>query len=71
MILVNSETNLPVSKGDTFTTNNGIDVELISWCASHKPSSTGRVYVRHTSGNWSQEFFPSVIGCKFIRGDSK
>ena len=32
----------------------------------HKPSSTGRVYITPLVGGTWREFFPSVIGAKWI-----
>jgi len=34
----------------------------------HKPGSTGRVNVRSKLHGWEQEFYPSVVGAKWIEG---
>ena len=31
----------------------------------HKPSSTGRIWVKRKDEDWGQEFFPSVFNCKW------
>jgi hypothetical protein len=44
-------------------TSSGEDAVLEMWRAPHKPSSTGKVFVR--MGTAQREFYPSVIGGEF------
>ena len=44
-------------------TGKGEKGELVHIDKPHKPSSTGRVYVKlYGQSSWAREFFPSVIG---------
>lgn len=48
--------------GDIVTSGRGETWTLIGARAPHKPSSTGRIYVRGEGGGIAREFFPSVCG---------
>ena len=64
MKLVNEKTLKEVHTGDlvkTFRSEYGI---LKHFTIPHKPGSTGRVCVE--LNGLQQEWYPSVIGCKFI-----
>jgi len=37
----------------------------------HKPSSTGRVYIDDEDGNFMGEYFPGVIGGKWIEREDQ
>jgi hypothetical protein len=65
--LINEETGLEIQVGDKVTSSGGDEYILQSFKEPHKPSSTGRVYVKPASGEgMSREFFPSVIGAKIV-----
>ena len=55
-----------VADGAKLDTFRGEAVTLISRSAPHKPSSTGRVYLRWEVGGFEQEVYPSVCGLKFV-----
>ena len=54
-----------VSIGERVYTFRGGLVEITDFQAPHKPSSTGRVYVKYADGS-TREFFPDVVGCKIV-----
>lgn len=54
----------PAVVGQKVVSFRGEKAKLISWTPPHKPSSTGRVYIKFEDGN-QQEYFPSVIGGEF------
>lgn len=58
-----------VKQGDTLVDFRGDIATLLGGTPPHKPSSTGRVYVRDVNGN-CQEFFPSVFNLKWNRSRS-
>jgi hypothetical protein len=65
--LINEETGAEIQVGDKVTSSGGDEYILQSFKEPHKPSSTGRVYVKPASGEgMSREFFPSVIGAKIV-----
>ena len=67
MKLVYEETGEPVKIGDvvrTMSQDSPLVVRHIQ--EPHKPASTGRVYVEPKGGNGWREYFPSVIGAKWI-----
>lgn len=67
MQLVYETTNKPVQIGDVTETFRGESVVVLGIVKPHKPSSTGRVYVKFVDTTGSgQEFFPSVINAKWI-----
>lgn len=68
MILINITTGEPVSVGDTVTDFRGEEAILTGGTPPHKPSSTGRVFVRSASAEvgWSGEYYPSVYNLKWV-----
>jgi hypothetical protein len=64
--LINETTGQEVKEGDTVTTFRGEKGILQSFREPHKPSSTGKVYVKFEGAEWSREFYPSVIDCKIV-----
>lgn len=65
--LVNEETGAEIQIGDKVVCFRGEEYILQSFREPHKPSSTGRVYVKPANGEgMSREFFPSVVGAKII-----
>lgn len=68
-ILVDTITGEPVSVGDIVTDFRGDEAVILGGTPPHKPSSTGRVYVRSTEGDWSGEYFPSVYNLKWENYD--
>ncbi len=65
-ILVDKETERPISSGDIRRTSKEAEVKVICSTPPHKPSSTGKVYVEEIDTGWKQEFYPSVINAKFV-----
>lgn len=53
-----------VSLGEVYEAHNGGEYELVGGDAPHKPSSSGKVYVK--SGDGTCQFFPSVFGLKYM-----
>lgn len=63
MQLINSTTKQPVQIGDQVKTKDGYQVTVLGMTEPHKPSSTGRMYVK---GNMMHgEFFPNVFNCEW------
>lgn len=65
--LTYEETGQPVAMGEIGETFRGEAVTIIGGTPPHKPSSTGRVTIKSIEGGWEQEYFPSVVGCKWIQ----
>ena len=63
MKLVYTKNALPVERNDVVISRDEMFV-VTGWREPHKPSSTGRVYVRDEHGE--HEFFPGVFDMKFI-----
>ena len=57
--------------GDTLTSSSGESYVLSGASSPHKPSSTGRVYVRREDDGMGREFFPSVFGLAWKRLNKK
>ena len=66
MVLIYEGTKEPVKVDDIVKTFRGDVVRVVSFREPHKPSSTGRVYVKHDDHGWSSEYFPGVIGAKWV-----
>jgi hypothetical protein len=66
MKLIKETTGQELKIGDTVKTFDGEEAVLKGFREPHKPSSTGRVYVRLSERSFDEEFFPSVIGAKFV-----
>lgn len=68
MRLIHKKTGETVKRGDIITLNPGKERVMVKgWCMPHKPSSTGRIYVRlEGEMNDEREYFPSVGGCEWI-----
>lgn len=56
-------------KGMPVATNRGEIGILTGWREPHKPSSSGRVHVQLEGNSYQSEFFPGVIGGKFVKED--
>ena len=65
MILINSTTRQPVQIGDQVETRDGTRGIVLSITEPHKPSSTGRMYVKGHTMHY--EFFPSVFNCEWVQ----
>jgi hypothetical protein len=55
----------PAVKGQKVTTFRGEKLILTGWREPHKPSSTGRVFVKGEKNEFEGEYFPSVVGGEF------
>lgn len=64
--LINKKTGKEVKVGDTVTTFRGEKAVLEGFKEPHKSSSTGKVYVKFEGAEWSDQFYPSVIGCEIV-----
>ena len=64
--VLDHENGKSTKQGETLTSFRGTTATLLGGTPPHKPSSTGRVYVRDANGN-CQEFFPSVFNLKWIK----
>lgn len=70
MRLIYTATGKEAKHGDQVQTFRGEPCTLAMFTEPHKPSSTGRVYVRFPDSEGVASFFPSVIGAEWIeRGD--
>jgi hypothetical protein len=63
MRLVDRATGEQLSRGDKVETFRGERGRLQDFRAPHKPSSSGRIWVK--IGDYVAEFFPSVINAEF------
>ena len=63
-------TGEPVRMGDVFWDSDGVEWHVVGGRPPHKPSSTGRIYMREgsMSGRFG-DFFPHVFGCEWLRKD--
>lgn len=68
-VMLVDEANRPVELGEKFTLRDGTEYELVDARAPHKLGSTGRVYVAENSDRYTREYFPSVIGCRWVGVD--
>jgi hypothetical protein len=66
MRLVYKGTNRRVKIDDVVKTFNGAVVKVVRIVPPHKPSSTGRVVVRHADTERDMEYFPAVINAEWI-----
>ena len=67
MKLIYEKTKEPVMIGDRATTFRGESVVVTGMDEPHKPSSTGRVYIKYSGfDSIGREFFPSVIGAIWV-----
>ena len=64
--VLNHEFGQSTREGDTLLDFRGEIATLLGGTPPHKPSSTGRVYVRDADGN-KCEYFPSMFGLKWVR----
>lgn len=65
--LLDKNTLEPINRGDTVTTFRGEKGTLEGGRVPHKPSSTGRVYVKGEGEPYTSEFFPSVIDAMWVK----
>lgn len=67
MRLIYEQTGEPVNVGDVVRTASQDSPLIVRHIQEpRKPSSTGRVYVEPKGGEGWREYFPSVIGAKWI-----
>lgn len=71
MQLINSKTGAKINEGDTVTTTDGKQGILKTARYPHKPSSSGKVFVKFSDTDFCREFFPSVIDAEFVPMNSK
>ncbi len=70
MKLIYTATGQDARQGDQVQTFRGERATLAMFTKPHKPSSTGRVYIRLHGSEDVLQFFPSVIGAEWVeRGD--
>ena len=63
--------NQQVKKGDVLFDTWDEPMAVTGWREPHKPSSTGRIFLQDVDTDPNdhfsiREYFPSVVGCKFI-----
>lgn len=63
--LVSKETLKEIKVGDQVETGDGESVVVESLQPPHKQSSQGKVCVRFTGSDWSQQFYASVVGAEY------
>jgi hypothetical protein len=67
MKLIYETTGKPVEIGDAVNIRGESCPLIVAHIQEpHKPASTGRVYVTATGGGGWREYFPSVIGARWI-----
>ena len=66
MRLVHKDTGREVREGETVISFRGEAAIVTGWREPHKPSSTGRVYVKEIASGFGREFFPGVFGLVFV-----
>lgn len=67
MKLINTKTKQELKTGEIVRTNKGAVYVLTGGAPPHKPSSTGKVWLRTIDGKgMDQEFFPSVINAEWV-----
>lgn len=67
MILVlDDDSCTPVLKGEVHGTSRGEEVIVTGGRSPHKPSSTGKIWVKYKDG-YTLEYYPSVIGARWVR----
>jgi hypothetical protein len=64
--LIDELTGKELVIGQVVETSRGEKTILTGFKEPHKPSSTGRVYVKAEGAQYGNEYFPSVIGAKII-----
>jgi len=64
--LIDSKTGVELKVGDDRMTFRDVPVTISSLQPPHQPGSTGKVYVRHSTGEISVGYYPGVIGAKYI-----
>ncbi|PNV83817.1 MAG: hypothetical protein C0610_16700 [Desulfobacteraceae bacterium] len=72
MVLVRGDGSV-VKEGDELSTTDG-EVWVVEQGVGRPPqhtSSTGRIWVKQESHDFSREFFPGVFGCKWEESESK
>jgi hypothetical protein len=56
----------PAAKGQELTAFDGEKMILKGWAEPKHPGSTGRVYVQCNGWDFEWEYYPSVVGGKFV-----
>ena len=64
--LVDIDTKEPIPQGLVITRDDGKKLMVKSGIAPHKPSLTGRVYVKNMDEGWEQTFFPDVVNAEWV-----
>ena len=64
-VLIDNQGN-KVVVGQIFTTEEGTIYSLTGGKAPHKPSSTGRIYVKTPNYEYGREFFPGVLDLQWV-----
>ncbi len=65
--LIDTGSGKEIKPGYVIKTFRGEDVEVLSFTPPHKPSSTGKVYLRFLTDGWKQEYYPNVVEAQFIK----
>ena len=70
MKLVYKDSGNPVAVGDIVKTSRGDEVQVTYFRPPHKPSSEGKVSVKHGDSG-SIEYYVSVIGAHWIEREDR
>ena len=71
MKLVYDKTNDEVKTGDLCTLRDGEKASVVRIEKPRHGGSTGRVFVKSNDSDWSQGFFPTVIGATWIEREDR
>jgi len=71
MRLVYEDNGKEVEVGDVRETSGGDTVEVTYFRKPHKPSSSGKISVRHQLDGWTSEYYVSVIGAEWVEREDR
>lgn len=57
----------PITEGEQVETSRGETFTITGGSPPHHSGSTGRVWVTDDTGNGTREYFPTVIGAKWVK----
>jgi hypothetical protein len=64
--LIDEKTGRDLNVGDLRLTSRGEEVRITSFAPPHKPESSGKVNVKFIGDDVPGEYYPSVIGAKYV-----
>jgi|TARA_R110001599_G_scaffold41104_1_gene124583 hypothetical protein len=69
--LVHKETGTGVTEKEIVVSKDDVFWIVQGGTPPHKPSSTGRVWVATSGGEWNREFFPTVFNLEWMEMDGQ